>query len=182
MLKTGAQHVESLRDGRSVYIDGERVADVTTHPAFRNAVASIATLFDFQCAPENRALLSYVTEAGEPVSRAWQLPTSYAALVERRKGLEAIADLHYGFLNRTPDYVASGISAMVMGLDVFEAYDRKRAGALLDYYRHARDHNLYLNYVITNPQADRSKSAGSQARELFTAGMVDQDHEGITVR
>jgi 4-hydroxyphenylacetate 3-monooxygenase len=182
MLKTGQQHVESLRDGRAVFIEGERVSDVTTHPAFRNAVASIATLFDFQCLPENRDLVSYVAENGERVARAWQLPTSYAALVDRRKGLEAVADLHYGFLNRTPDYVASGISAMVMGIDVFEAYDRKRAGALVDYYRYARDRNLYLNYVITNPQADRSKSAGRQAREFFTAGMVDQDHEGITVR
>ena len=36
---TGAEYLESLRDGREVYIDGERVADVTTHPAFRNAVA-----------------------------------------------------------------------------------------------------------------------------------------------
>ena len=182
MLKTGQQHVESLRDGRAVYIDGELVSDVTTHPAFRNAVASIATLFDFQCLPENRDLMSYVAENGERVARAWQLPTSYEALVDRRKGLEAVADLHYGFLNRTPDYVASGISAMVMGIEVFEAYDRKRAGALVDYYRYARDRNLYLNYVITNPQADRSKSAGRQAREFFTAGMVDQDHEGITVR
>ncbi len=118
---------------RAVYIDGALVPDVTVHPAFRNAVASIATLFDFQCAPENRELMTYVADNGERVSRAWQLPTSYDMLVDRRKGLEAWADLHCGFLNRTPDYVASGIAAMVMGLDVFEAYDSKRAGALADY-------------------------------------------------
>ena len=43
---TGAEYIESLRDGREVYIDGERVADVTTHPAFRNSVRSIARLYD----------------------------------------------------------------------------------------------------------------------------------------
>ena len=32
---TGAEYLESLRDGREVYIYGERVKDVTTHPAFR---------------------------------------------------------------------------------------------------------------------------------------------------
>ena len=42
---TGAEYIASLRDGREVYIDGERVADVTAHPAFRNAVRSIARLY-----------------------------------------------------------------------------------------------------------------------------------------
>jgi 4-hydroxyphenylacetate 3-monooxygenase len=37
---TGKQYLESLRDGREVYIYGERVKDVTTHPAFRNAARS----------------------------------------------------------------------------------------------------------------------------------------------
>jgi 4-hydroxyphenylacetate 3-monooxygenase len=43
---TGAEYLESLRDGREVYIYGERVADVTAHPAFRNAARSIAKLYD----------------------------------------------------------------------------------------------------------------------------------------
>ena len=36
---TGAEYLESLRDGREIWIYGERVKDVTTHPAFRNTVA-----------------------------------------------------------------------------------------------------------------------------------------------
>ena len=43
---TGAEYLESLRDGREVYVYGERVKDVTTHPAFRNAARSIARLYD----------------------------------------------------------------------------------------------------------------------------------------
>ena len=39
---TGAEYLASLQDGREVYIYGERVEDVTTHPAFRNAARSIA--------------------------------------------------------------------------------------------------------------------------------------------
>src|SRR6266550_3151979 len=42
---TGAEYLESLRDGREVYVYGERVQDVTTHPAFRNAARSIARLY-----------------------------------------------------------------------------------------------------------------------------------------
>ena len=69
-----------------------------------------------------------------------------------------------------------------MGLDVFEAYDPARARALADYYRYARDNDLYLTYVIINPQADRSKSAGQQKNAFLTAGVVDRDARGITIR
>jgi 4-hydroxyphenylacetate 3-monooxygenase len=69
-----------------------------------------------------------------------------------------------------------------MGLDVFEAYHADRARALSDYYRYARDNDLYLTYVIINPQADRSKSAAGQADPFLSAGVVSRDAEGITVR
>lgn len=45
-LMTGADYLDSLRDGRQVYLNGERVADVTRHRAFRNACRSIAGLYD----------------------------------------------------------------------------------------------------------------------------------------
>ena len=44
--QNGAEYLESLRDGREVYIYGERVDDVTTHPAFRNTARMTARLFD----------------------------------------------------------------------------------------------------------------------------------------
>jgi 4-hydroxyphenylacetate 3-monooxygenase len=71
---------------------------------------------------------------------------------------------------------------MYMGLPTFESYDRARAGALAGYYRHARDNDLFLTYVIINPQADRSKTAHEQADPYLTAAVVDEDAEGITVR
>src|SRR4029453_15805000 len=43
---TGAEYIESLKDGREVYINGERVRDVTTHPGFRNSVRALARLYD----------------------------------------------------------------------------------------------------------------------------------------
>jgi aromatic ring hydroxylase len=43
---TGAEYIESIRDGREIWIYGERVKDVTTHPAFRNTVRMIARLYD----------------------------------------------------------------------------------------------------------------------------------------
>ena len=37
---TGKQFLESIRDSREVWIYGERVKDVTTHPAFRNGLVT----------------------------------------------------------------------------------------------------------------------------------------------
>lgn len=183
MIKTAAQHLSSLRDGREVYLRGQRVDDVTTHKAFRNSVASAAHLYDFQAAPENAEWMTYASpDRNVRVSRSWQLPATYAELRARRTALEAWAETHFGFMGRSPDHVASCIGGMVMGLPVFEAYDKKRAGALLDYYRYARDNDLFLTYVIVNPQADRSKAASEQADPFFITREVDRDHEGITVK
>jgi len=43
-LRTGKEFVESLRDGRTVYVDGARVRDVTAHPPFQGIVATLASL------------------------------------------------------------------------------------------------------------------------------------------
>ena len=182
MIKNGAEHIATLRDGRAVYLDGGKIEDVTAHAAYARAVRSVARLYDFQAAPGNSDLMTYDCGGGARANRIWELPQSYEALVKRRRGLEAWTRLHCGFFGRAPDHVASCISGMYMGRDVFAAYDRDRAQALADYYRYARDNNLYLTYVIINPQADRSKSAAQQKSEYLTAGVVDRDASGLTER
>ena len=54
MLRSGKEHLESLRDGRVVYIGNEKVDDVTTHPAFRNAAQTVAALYDMKADPAQR--------------------------------------------------------------------------------------------------------------------------------
>jgi 4-hydroxyphenylacetate 3-monooxygenase len=71
---------------------------------------------------------------------------------------------------------------MYMGLETFQQYDPQRADALAGYYRYARDNDIYLTYVIINPQADRSRTASQQADPFLTAGIVDRDTRGITIR
>ena len=181
MIRTGGRHAASLRDGRQVYLDGALVDDVTTHPAYHNAVRSICGLYDFQSAPEHRELMTYPTANGDRCSRIWQLPRSYGDLVARRRALEAWAELHAGFLGRSPDHVASTVAGMYMGCEVFGARDRGRTVAVRDYYHFARDNDLYLTYVIINPQADRSKAAHEQRDEHLTVAVVDEDAAGLTV-
>ena len=181
VIKTGRQHLDSIRDGRTVLLDGRAVGDVTGHPAYRNAAATVGTLYDFQAA--NPELMTFEVP-GKPIraNRAWQLPRSYADLVERRKALTAWSELHCGFMGRSPDHVASCVAAMAMGRDLFEEHGKGRGKAIWDYYEYARDRDLYLAYVIIDPQADRSKPAGEQQDEFLTAAICDEDSAGITVK
>lgn len=181
-IKTGAEHIASLRDGRTVLLDGAAVGDVTASGAYRRAVASVGGLYDFVADPANAELMTHDPGDGSQANRIWQLPRSHGELVERRRALEAWNAQHLGYMGRSPDHVASCISGMYMGLDRFRRYDPARAGALADYYAYARDNDVYLSYVIINPQADRSKPAGEQADPFLTAGVVDADSEGLTIR
>ena len=182
-MKDGRKHLESLRDGRQSSSMARCVEDQTEHPAFRNAVRSAAALFDYQAQPANLERMTFVSPtSGERVNRMWQLPTSHAELVERRQALESWAELTCGMLGRSPDHVASCVSGMYMGLDLFERHDPRRAAAVRDYYEYARDNDLYLTYVIISPQADRGKGAGEQSDEFLVAGVCDEDREGITIR
>ncbi|HKS89551.1 MAG TPA: 4-hydroxyphenylacetate 3-hydroxylase N-terminal domain-containing protein, partial [Stellaceae bacterium] len=188
-VKTGAEHLASLRDGRAVFIDGQRVADVTVDPAFKNACRVAAGLYDYQAAPANIERMTFAPAAARGgagdgysrVNRAWQLPRSYDELVARRRALVEWAELSAGFLGRAPDHVASSLLGQVVGIDVFRRHGAARARALLDYFDYASRHDLYLTYVIINPLGDRSKAWGEQQEDLV-ARIVDEDSTGITVR
>lgn len=180
--KTGAEHLAALRDGRQVYLNGKVVQDVTTHPAFRNACASAALLYDFQARPENIEMMTFQPEGGKRrVNKAWSLPRNYNEMVDRRKALQAWASLSGGFLGRSPDHLASALVGQRVGMDVWRRYDEKRAKAFADYVDYAMHSDFFLTYVIINPQADRSKDWGDQVEELV-AQIVDEDSEGVTIR
>ncbi len=180
--KTGAAHLASLRDGREVWINGRKVDDVTTHPAFRNSCQSAADLYDFQARPENIEMMTFLPEGGtKRVNRAWALPRSLDEMVKRRKALQAWSACSYGFLGRSPDHLASALIGQRVGMDVWNKYDPKRAKAFADYVDWAAREDHFLTYVIINPQADRSKDWGEQVEELV-AQVVDEDSSGITIR
>ena len=183
MPKNGTRHLESLRDGRKIFINGKLVDDVTTHPAFRNTTHSMASLYDFQSAPENVERMTFESPVtGERVNRQWHLPSNYDELVTRRQALEAWSEVHFGFMGRAPDHVASTLAGFMMGIDLLEDHDPARAGALHDYYAYVRDNDHYVTYVIVNPQGDRSKATSDQGDEFHSVAVVDEDSEGITVK
>src|ERR1044072_9491931 len=180
--KTGAEHIRSLKDGRTVYSHGNPAGDVTEHVAFRNSVKSAAMLYDFQAKPENIELMTFKPNgANRRINRSWQMPRNYTEMVHRHKAMQAWAKLSYGFMGRSPDHLASAIVGQTMGIEVFEKHGAGRAKALKDYYEEGSRKDYFLTYVIINPQAERGKDWGEQSEDLG-GGIVDEDAGGITIR
>src|SRR5258708_17227427 len=101
---TGAEFLESLRDGREVYICGERVADVTTHPAFRNAAATVAQLYDALHDPETKDVLTATTDTGSGgyTHKFFKAARSREDVIAQRDAIAAWARITYGRIGRTP--------------------------------------------------------------------------------
>src|SRR5262249_706524 len=106
-LRTGAEYLRSLQDGRQVYLDGEAVGGVVAPPGVREAARAIAVRYDIAAAPENRERMTFTSpRTGGPVLRAYQIPRTHADLRARRLFSETWAEATFGLMGRTPDHVA----------------------------------------------------------------------------
>jgi len=181
-LRTGAEYLKSLDDGRAVFVGGERVASVAAHPAFREAARSVARLYDIAAAPENRERMTFTSPAtGEPVLRAFQIPATHADLRARRLFCEAWAEATFGLMGRTPDHVAGFFCGFAAVPGVFAVGGQRYADNLLAFFRHIRDTHRYLSYAIIPPQIDRSKPAHKQSDPTLYAGVVKERDDGIVI-
>src|SRR5262245_4030253 len=181
-LRTGADYLRSLDDGRAVFVDGERVADVARHPAFQEAARSVARLYDIAAAPENRELMTFPSpKTGLPVLRAYQIPKSHADLRARRLFSERWAEATFGLMGRTPDHVAGFFTGFAAGPQVFATAGRNFADNVVSFYERLRDNHLYASYAIVPPQIDRSKPAHRQTDPTLYAGVVKERDDGIVI-
>lgn len=151
---TGAEYLESLRDARTVYFHGERVKDVTTHPAFRNSARSIARMYDALHEPEHRAVLTCPTDTGSDgvTHRFFRVPRSVDDLVGSRDAIAAWQRLVYGWMGRSPDYKASFLATLGANPAFFEDY----AENATRWYRDSQEQVQYWNHAIVHPPVDRS--------------------------
>ena len=59
MIRTGEEYRESIRDGRVVFMNGEKVPDVTTHPMFKPLVDIRARIYDMQHDAATAPVMTY---------------------------------------------------------------------------------------------------------------------------
>lgn len=176
MVRNGKQYKDSLKDNRCIYINGERVQDVTTHPAFSGIVESFSQLYDIAANPANQ--MTYTTVDGTIANKIFMIPRSREDLADRRQAITRWAEATCGFAGRSPDHVASFLSGFASHPEVFG----DRAQYVLDFYQYARDHDQFVTYVIIPPQIDRSKTAHEQEEKFLPVGVYEEREDGIIVR
>ena len=161
---TGAEYLASLRDGRDVYIYGERVDDVTTHPAFRNAARSIARLYDALHDGKTKELLTWPTDTGSGgyTHKFFRAARSREELIAQRDAIAQWARMSYGWMGRSPDYKAS----LMNTLGANHRFYGKFSGNAQSWYRRAQEYVLFMNHAIVNPPVDRAKAA-DQVKDVF---------------
>src|SRR5262245_43198515 len=155
MLMTGEDYLDSIRDGRRVYVGGERGDDVTRQPAFRNAARSFALIYDRKRAPENRALM-VCEEDGDSFSTYFLLPRTREDLLRRFETHRRIAAWTHGLIGRSPDNFPSYVSGLVMNPGLFERIRPGFGDNIRRYYRHMRQDDVFVSHTVTNPQGWRN--------------------------
>jgi 4-hydroxyphenylacetate 3-monooxygenase len=152
---TGAEYLESLRGPREVWIYGERVKDVTEHPAFRNTARMIARLYDALHDPAHQAVLTTETDTGSGgrTHRFFRVPRSAEDLVGARDAIAEWARMTYGWMGRTPDYKASFLATLGANAEFYAPYEQNARA----WYRKAQERLYYLNHAIVNPPVDRNR-------------------------
>jgi 4-hydroxyphenylacetate 3-monooxygenase len=156
VLRTGAEYLESIRDGRTVLVGSERIDDVTTHPMFAKGARTYAELFDLKSDPSNRDLLTY-EENGERFSTYYLRPRSQEDLRRRHRAHQRIAGYCLGLMGRTPDAVAGNITGLAMNPGYLDAHSGGYAANLLGIYEHMRRNDIFATYAIVPPQGARNR-------------------------
>ncbi|WP_330173530.1 4-hydroxyphenylacetate 3-monooxygenase [Streptomyces sp. NBC_01498] len=179
MTRSGQEYLESLRDGRTIWLDGERVEDITLHPAFRNTARSFAGLYDLA---HDSAHTPVLTRDGAHL--AYTVPRSYEDLVARRRAYKVWAEASFGFLGRTPDYMASGAAGFAAAPGVFTTDTFDGAANALAFHRRLAGGDLFPTFTITNPQGAPSPydAAGGTAQDDPVVRVVAEKDGGIVVR
>ena len=152
---TGDEYLESLRGPRDIWIYGERVKDLTTHPVFRNAARMIARLYDALHDPAQQAVLTCPTDTGSGgyTHKYLRAPSSAEELVGGRDVIAVWAGITYGWIGRTPDYKAAFLATLGADADLYIPYQAKAR----HWYQAAQERALSLNHALLHPPVDRHR-------------------------
>ena len=153
----GKEYIESLQDEREIYIYGERVKDVTKHPAFRNSVQSIARLYDALHSSESKEILTCDTDTGSGgyTHRFFRYATNSDDLFAQRSAMAEWAKMSYGWMGRTPDYKASFTNTLGANPDFYGQFSENAKS----WYKRTQEAVPFINHALVNPPIDRDKIA-----------------------
>ena len=179
--RTGQQFLNGLRGDREVWVEGRRVADVVSHPAFSGAARALADVFDLQHAQADRCLLPD-PETAEPINASHMIPHSRGDLRKRHDCLTSIAEYSVGLMGRTPDYMNVTFAGFA-GRSEEWAINGNEAGAerLVAYQKKLRREDISLTHTIVQPTIDKALGDAPRAGNTVALRKVGTTADGILV-
>lgn len=180
-MRTGTEYLSSLRDGRTVLIDGEKVDDVTTHPAFAPVATVIAELFDIAADPAN-GMQYTAPETGETANLTFSIPRTPEQLAARRAAIQRWASHTHGWVGRSPDHVGTFLAGFASRPSLFDTEKGSFGKNVTAYYERLLRENLFVSYAIIPPQISRATTASGWGEDFLQAGVVSESDEGIVLR
>jgi 4-hydroxyphenylacetate 3-monooxygenase len=156
--RTGTQFLDGLQDARDIWLDGERIKDVRTHPALRRGAATLAHLYDLQHDAALADIMTYTSPtSGDAVGVSYMIPRTPDALLKRRYMMQVWAEHTCGMMGRTPDFVNINMMGFALWRDYFGETEPAYGDNIWNYYEYIREHDLCLTHTLVSPQIDRSK-------------------------
>lgn len=181
-MRDGKAFIESLKDGREVWLDGERVKDVTQHPHLRPSIDSIARLYDMQFEAGYRDTLTVPSaETGGAIGRTFQIPRTREDLRARRKATRAWMETSFGFMGRAPDFLNATVMALKTKSAFFARQSRERQQAAENYYLHAASNDIFLTHALNDPLPNKTKARHAQADAGIVLHGVEETAKGLIV-
>ena len=160
---TSKEYFESLRDGREIWIYGERVKDVTTHPAFRNTVRMLGRLYD-ALHDERKSVLCTETDTGSGgyTHAFFKASRNTEEMVKSRDAIAEWARVTYGWMGRSPDYKAAFLATLGANAEFYDPFTENARR----WYRKVQEEVTFVNHAIVNPPVDRNKQL-EEVRDVY---------------
>ncbi len=183
--RTGAQYITGLRErAADIYIGGQKVRDVTTHPAFAGGLQTVAGLLEMQHDPAIRDEMTYASpSSGDPVGLSFIMPRNGDDLKRRRHMMRNWARYSCGMMGRTPDFLNVAVMSMAAAADYSGQNRPEFKQNILDYYEYIRENDIVMTHTLVNLQ--RSRSVGATPfddRTEVALSVADENADGIVVR
>ena len=181
MIRTGDEYRDSIRDGREVFMNGEKVPDVTTHPMFKPLVDIRARIYDMQHEAATASKMVYRDDDSEPYSIGLKLPYSQNDWSEKRASTDAIFDDIGGVVTRVGDETVGEMWSLYDGQDVLNQVDPQFSKNIKNHIHKVIDQDPFHVSANTDPKGDRSKAPQDQDPDMLLH-VVKETDEGIVVR
>lgn len=180
MIRTGEEYKASIRDSRAVYMNGEKIKDVTIHPAFKPLVDLRARIYDLQHAPETRHLMTY-REDGEVHAINNKLPLSQQDWWDKRRATDTVLEDVGGVITRVGDETVGEMWSLFDGQDVLNDVDPQFSKNIRNHIFKVLHSDPFHVSANTDPKGDRSKAPQDQDPDMLLH-VVKETDAGIVVR